>query len=144
MKLFKDMTPEQIARVAEEIKDLARKEQGYSFEDGTSVGEALLAAAAHIEETACRRKAATLPIATDGETTRKAANGDGRVSLESCRVIANPDGNFTETEKGLASEVVASFELAAAVCKQIGMPRGISLPELTKALRPQPGSGRYA
>lgn len=68
------------------------------------------------------------------ETVRKSAVANASVCLESCQDIATSSASSV-TERGLAAEVVASFDLAAAVAKLTGMPVDSSLAELAEAVR---------
>lgn len=66
------------------------------------------------------------------ETVRKSAVVGVNVCLESCQAIAT---SGTSTERDLAAEAVASFDLARAVAQLTGMPPDSSLAELAEAVR---------
>ena len=68
------------------------------------------------------------------ETIRKAAVANTNVCLESGQSLATSPQS-PATERALAAEVVASFDLCAAVAKFTGMPADSSLAELTEAMR---------
>lgn len=66
------------------------------------------------------------------EILRKAANGDGNVSLDSVRGLAATGA--TATERGLAAEVAASFALTDLVAALVGLPMDASINDLRDAL----------
>ena len=74
----------------------------------------------------------TAKVGRTMEIVRKAANGNGNVSLDSVRALAATGA--TATERGLAAEVAASFALTDLVAALVGLPMEASIPELRDAL----------
>lgn len=67
------------------------------------------------------------------EILRRAASGNGDVSLDSVRNIASSK-TFSATERELAAEVAATFDLTDLVAMLVGLPTESSIPELRDAL----------
>jgi hypothetical protein len=65
---------------------------------------------------------------------RHATNPEREVCLESCRSLAE-DPNGSKTERSLAAEVMASFELTNAVADMLGLPQSTDVLTLAKGLR---------
>jgi hypothetical protein len=67
------------------------------------------------------------------EIVRRAANGNGNVSLDSVKSIAGSKQS-SATERELAAEVAATFALTDLVASLVGLPFTASIPELRDAL----------